>query len=128
VMKGPRSLRRGVDMALVIGVAALLAACAGGDGQALVIDARTSPDGRTLALTVATCHRNPRADVEETRDEVRITVRPTRSSNDDDCSERITVRLEQPLGGRRVIDTSGGVTGEGADVEVRSEPSARPRR
>jgi hypothetical protein len=64
-------------------------------------------DGRTLAFAVASCHGSPKATAEESAREVRISVRSDTSS-DDECADGATVKLDQPLGDRDVVDAKTG--------------------
>ncbi len=58
-----------------------------------------SPDGRTLALGLGTCHQQEAATVYETSSEVRIRARADRAfCGRAGCAAVINVKLQEPLG------------------------------
>lgn len=59
-----------------------------------------------LQLAVGSCGPDRRIEVTERDDEVAVLVRRRRASEDNDCIEYVAVRLESPIGDRRVIDRS----------------------
>ncbi len=61
-----------------------------------------------LHLWVDTCNGDPEVDVVETAQEVTVTVVSTRQNPGDACLDDVSVRLEEPLGDRGLID---GATG-----------------
>ncbi len=72
--------------------------------------ASISADGTTLGVEVPTCNGDPVVTVlEQGDDEIRIQVVSTEQlRNGDDCLDSITVRLDAPLGERRVVDLTSG--------------------
>jgi hypothetical protein len=57
--------------------------------------------------------------VDESDDAVRIAVRVTNPAEGDDCGDTPSVRLDQPLGDRRLVD---GSTGRALRCERRTDP------
>lgn len=73
------------------------------------------PGSAELELGVNTCNQNPRAEVEETVTEVRISMVADEIDGDGagDCSDGTRVTLDEPLRDREVIDNA---TGESVEV------------
>ncbi len=145
-----RAQRRstGVRAIVVAGLAALAAGCGGddgaggggfSDGRAVAFsDGRAVGDGRTVRLAVggSPCELPVRgAEVEEGDDSVRIALRGQRVGEDEACiallaTDCVEVRLDRPLGGRRLIDATGrpDVLGRpGAERLLRRRCRAIPR-
>lgn len=72
-----------------------------------------------LELAVGTCGLEHRASVEEGDDVVEVLVQHRRTGDRNDCVELVTVQLDAPLGDRRVVDRSDGVS-----IPVCPEPSS----
>ncbi len=64
--------------------------------------------GDVLQLVVDTCHGDPRATVEETDDEVTVTIVSTWQDPGDACQDSVEVTLDAPLGSRTLIDGTSG--------------------
>jgi hypothetical protein len=96
-----------------LGVATLLllvAACSGGDdGGTPIQQVRASASGRTLTFDGA-CHGELEdLEVRETGDEVHIRASVDAPRTGQECASEFTIRLDRPLGQRRVVDdTTGG--------------------
>jgi hypothetical protein len=71
-----------------------------------------SPDARTLRLSVGSCNADLTTAVEETSSRVTVTV-TARNNTSDDCLDGLTIRLDEPLGQRELVD---GVTGKVVSV------------
>lgn len=101
--------------ATVLGVV-LLMACGSSDEQVARSDERVPTrlieaeltDSTTLNVVVASCNKQPTADVTEDDDVVRVTAyaAPPDPRGEDGCADLVTVRLGGPLGDRRVVDGS----------------------
>lgn len=98
----------------VAALALLMLAGCGADEPA-VVTVYGDPESTRLEVSVDTCNRNPVVTVEETSDEVHLTVAADEPSGDgvDDCMDGAVVSLDAPLGDRTVVDDS---TGERVDV------------
>lgn len=100
-----RSSRTPLRGASVTALLVLLASCSPVEGQRgprpIVA---WSVSGDVLQLVVDTCHGDPRATVEETDDEVTVTVVSTRHDPGDACQDVVEVTLREPLGSRTLID------------------------
>ena len=114
-------------MGRVLGAASLvllaLSGCGGDDDSATLGYVVVSEDGRLILAFVGTCD-DARLDVEEAPGEIRLTPHG-RDVNGSGCDgEELTVRLDQPIGDRRIIDTES--NDEANDVVLCGE-SRRPR-
>lgn len=75
-----------------------------------------------LSLVVSSCNKQPTTEVQESDHQVRVTAFSARGSRfgGDDCLDGATVRLDRPLGQRKVIDGSNGrsvpIQGQGPDA------------
>lgn len=94
----------------VLGVVMLtcgVASC--GSGGTEIVDVYGLPDSTTLELSVDTCDAlSISVDVEEDADEVRLTVTTEGGDEGPECLDSVDVELDEPLGDRRVVDTSTG--------------------
>jgi hypothetical protein len=63
---------------------------------------------RTLVLELDACNGSNEAKTTERPDQVRVDVRTDDAPGGDDCSDVITIQLNEPLGDRPVIDGSTG--------------------
>lgn len=81
-----------------------LSACAGPDDLSISEVTSVSADGRTLRLTINSCHGNPTVMVDESADRVILHARGGATA--DDCADLATVTLREPLGDRIVIDAT----------------------
>ncbi len=71
------------------------------------MEASLGEDGRTLELGVGSCNAQHTVEVQESADEVRVTV--TASGGDgNDCMDGVTVVLRDTLGDRTLVDGSTG--------------------
>ncbi len=86
----------------------LLASCSPAQGRAPRPIVAWSVAGDVLQLVVDTCHGDPRATVEETDDEVTVTIVSTRHDPGDACQDTVEVTLEAPLGSRTLVDGTSG--------------------
>jgi hypothetical protein len=91
-------------LAILLGLP--LAAC--GSETLTVQELHGDPRSTQLEVGVSTCNRDPWVDVEETGDEVRLTVHAEEATGTgtDDCQDGVDVTLEAPLGTRTVADTA----------------------
>ena len=80
-----------------------------------------SADGRTLSFGTGTCDQNEATTVEESPTTVRTHATADRAfcGGTGACASVTTVRLDEPLGDRQVIDAS---TGGGVMTEMTEEP------
>lgn len=102
-----RSIRR---VGALIAVALLTTVCAGSDRDrdAQIMSARLTDD-RTLSLNLDACNATSnRAEVHERSDIVTVRVTTDDPPGGDDCSDAITVGLDEPMAGRRLRDGSNG--------------------
>jgi hypothetical protein len=83
-----------------------LAAC--GSETLVVNEIYGDPTSTQLEMGVSTCNRDPWVEIEETSDEVRLTVHAEETSDtgSGDCQDGVKVTLEAPLGTRTVVDTA----------------------
>jgi hypothetical protein len=73
------------------------------DSKAISIaSVEVGADGRTLRVALNSCHADPEVTVRESESAVVIDVTGTPKPND--CSDRVTVRLDEPLGDRPIVD------------------------
>ena len=101
----------------------MLAACGSSDEQVARSDGRvptqlldavlTHPD--TLDVVVASCNKQPTVQVTEDDGVVTVTAfaLPSDPRGEDGCADVVIVRLDQPLGDRRVVD---GFSGDNVTV------------
>ncbi len=69
----------------------------------------TSPESTSLLLDVPACDSSPELQVVETEVEVIVTVTADKNSGcSTSCADSVTVELQEPLGDRKVIDSSTG--------------------
>lgn len=109
----------------LIGLLAVLAA--GCSSQPEIYDASASGDGVALYFSMNECHGEYDVNVDETDDEVSIAIFDRRRrglfAGGDDCSDRVgPIHLLEPLGDRRLIDTS-----RNANIPVTYEPWNRTK-
>lgn len=104
-------LGRLLTVAIPILAGALLAACSntdsdpGSDGEASIVAVYGDSDSDQLEVSVDTCNKSPRVEVEETTTEVRLhVVVDGGDSERDDCQDSVKLTLDDPLGTRSVID------------------------
>ena len=95
-----------------LSVMLLLAACGSTGPEILAVYG--DPQSRTLEVSVGVCDAELSADVEETAEEVRISVTAEDATTVADCADYTVVTLDEDLGTRRVINSR---TGEQLDVE-----------
>lgn len=75
--------------------------------EAPVFGGYVSDDERVVHLSVGACHPDGTdTEVHETSDEVRVLVTVTEPDENVDCGTEVTLNLDEPLGGREVIDAS----------------------
>jgi hypothetical protein len=80
-----------------------VAACGWISHSVEVIEARVSPDGLTIEVSVATCGAELTVEVRE--DAISVTVYAmARNESGGACTDTWSVELEEPLGNRRLID------------------------
>lgn len=108
----PGSRRRAVGIALgATLLPVLLSAC--GSGGTRIIEAYGAPDSTRLELAIDACGaESTSVDLEEGDDEVVLTV-TTEGGEGPECTDALVVDLDEPLGGRRLVD---GSTGDALDV------------
>jgi hypothetical protein len=92
---------------LLVVLVGLLVGCSSREAVSVIDEVVVRPDDRTLGFAVSSCHGSPKATAEESASQVRIIVRSDTSSNDD-CADGATVKLNQPLGDRDVVDAKTG--------------------
>ena len=93
-----------VGLAMLLGLP--LVAC--GSETLVVQELHGDPKSTLLDMGVSTCNRDPWVEIEETSDEVRLTVHGEEATGTgtDDCQDGVKVTLEAPLGTRTVVDTA----------------------
>lgn len=66
-------------------------------------------DSVELELSVASCNKEPRAQVEETTTDVRVRaiLASPMGESEGDCQDSIRVTLRSPLANRRIVDSDG---------------------
>lgn len=79
-------------------------------GSVEVIDYTAEGGGKRLVLTVDSCGGRPAAEVDERAQEVKVLVRTDVLPPGPECADIITIRLNHPLGDRRLLDRSTGQT------------------
>jgi len=76
-----------------------------------IYDARISPDGTLVLLTVAACLAELVVDVDERADEVVVRVKASNAPEGDfDCVSPVCFSLSEPLRNRVLVDASTGDT------------------
>jgi hypothetical protein len=123
-MTGPAIGRRGaVSATVALAVALMLAGCFG--GERMISTVHGQAESPRLELGVNSCNRNPRATVEESDTEVRIsiTIDEETGNGGGDCADHAVVTLSRPLGDRSVIDAS---SGETLTVQLPEQPVTVP--
>ncbi|WP_345459049.1 hypothetical protein [Nocardioides marinquilinus] len=85
-------------------VGALAFVASGCSSTVSIIEARGEAGSATVRLVVASCHQDPVAEVEETGTEIRISIKPQRGGNGDECADALTVTLDEPVGDRALVD------------------------
>lgn len=87
---------------------AALAGCGDDVREVEILGAHGQADSRELVIAPDdACNLEPRADVVETADEVRVTV-TVRGTTNEDCGEGVRISLASTLGDRTIIDGSTG--------------------
>ncbi len=83
--------------------------CAGGTRDARITSLLTvSPDGRSIAVAVDSCNAEPVVEiVEQSADRVVVLAIAERNAGGD-CTDVVSVILNEPLGDRRLVDGSTG--------------------
>jgi hypothetical protein len=89
--------------ALAVATALVAAACGWVSRSVEVLDAVAAPDGLSLSLTVDSCGAELSTEVKEDAESVTVYV-GARKGTDAECLDSVVVELEEPLGGRRLID------------------------
>jgi hypothetical protein len=77
-----------------------------GRAPAMVGVPDVSEDGRTLTFQVDSCHGDPEATVVSEDDEhvsVRV-ISDVQTGDHPACADSVSLRLAEPLGGRKVVD------------------------
>lgn len=93
----------------VVGIAMLALSACGDDGkkERAIPEARTWAGSDVVSVSVESCNGQPEIEVlNEDEEEVRLKV--VAGSSGDDCLDEIVVCLEEPLGGRSLIDAKTG--------------------
>ena len=98
---------------MLTAVALTATGCVGRPPEATLEGDITIADGRTdsveLELGVASCNKQPRAEVEETTTDVRVRaiLASPMGDNEGDCQDSVRVTLRSPLGNRKILGTDG---------------------
>src|SRR5687767_8361904 len=95
-----------------IACALFVVGCAGAEKVHISL-ATLAGDGRTLELGVASCGASHTVDVDESADEVRVTV-TAEGGSQNDCMDSVEAVLQEGLDDRRLID---GATGDDVGLQ-----------
>jgi hypothetical protein len=82
----------------------LVVGCSDRSEATPIIDGEYRGATQVLALTVTSCNAEVSAELVETATSVRVAVESKGGDRLADCADGIEVRLDRPLGDRRVID------------------------
>jgi hypothetical protein len=82
----------------------LTVGCADRSEATPIIEGEYRGATQVLALTVTSCNAEVSAELVETATSVRVAVESKGGDRPADCADGIEVRLDRPLGDRRVID------------------------